>query len=242
MRSLGYHQFMDECDKILNARENVLISVPQLDGVLDAGEWVYGLIYLDKGFPCDTALSIYRVPDFKIYFGGPLANGALQSILLMSDDVQMFCLVLLNRAYSANLIARKRTTYEDIALEFAAFLLGGINFVTTVVNERAPGMGLFDMPIFVWEALIATREDGKYTVSMRDFGNMLELVQRGTKSGIKDVAPSVIELYTKPSPLSAVVGFGKDVYCSGVKHGYSTNGRLTGTWGSGGGSDWGVDG
>ena len=42
------------------------------------------------------------------------------------------------------------------------------------------------------EALIATREDGKYTVSMRDFGNMLELVQRGTKSGIKDVAPSVI--------------------------------------------------
>ncbi len=43
-----------------------------------------------------------------------------------------------------------------VALEFAAFLLGGINFVTTVVNERAPGMGLFDMPIFVWEALIAS--------------------------------------------------------------------------------------
>jgi len=42
------------------------------------------------------------------------------------------------------------------------------------------------------EALIASRENGNYTVSMRDFGNMLELVQRGTKSGIKDVAPSVI--------------------------------------------------
>lgn len=42
------------------------------------------------------------------------------------------------------------------------------------------------------EALIATRENGDYTVSMRDFGNMLELVQRGTKSGIKDVAPAVI--------------------------------------------------
>jgi hypothetical protein len=42
------------------------------------------------------------------------------------------------------------------------------------------------------EALAATRETGKYTVSRRDFGNMLELVQRGTKSGIKDVTPSVI--------------------------------------------------
>ncbi len=42
------------------------------------------------------------------------------------------------------------------------------------------------------EALIATRENGNYPVSMRDFGNMLELVQRGTKSCIKDVAPSVI--------------------------------------------------
>ena len=42
------------------------------------------------------------------------------------------------------------------------------------------------------EALIATRENGNYTGSMRDFGNMLELVQRGTKSGIKNVAPAVI--------------------------------------------------
>lgn len=42
------------------------------------------------------------------------------------------------------------------------------------------------------EALIATREEGNYPVSMRDFGNMLELVQRGTKSGIKEVVPSVL--------------------------------------------------
>ncbi len=42
------------------------------------------------------------------------------------------------------------------------------------------------------EALIATRENGNYPVSMRDFANMLELVHCGTKSGIKDVAPSGI--------------------------------------------------
>src|SRR5690349_16293603 len=33
-----------------------------------------------------------------------------------------------------------------VALEFVAFLLGGINFVTTAMNSRAPGMRMFDMP------------------------------------------------------------------------------------------------
>ena len=37
-----------------------------------------------------------------------------------------------------------------VALEFVAFLLGGINFVTTVLNSRAPGMNLWDVPRLVW--------------------------------------------------------------------------------------------
>ncbi|MCZ6785295.1 MAG: cbb3-type cytochrome c oxidase subunit I, partial [Proteobacteria bacterium] len=37
-----------------------------------------------------------------------------------------------------------------IALEFVAFLLGGINFVTTTMNSRAPGMRMFDIPIVIW--------------------------------------------------------------------------------------------
>jgi cytochrome c oxidase subunit 1 len=32
-------------------------------------------------------------------------------------------------------------------------ILGGINFLTTIFKMRAPGMGLFRMPIFVWAAL-----------------------------------------------------------------------------------------
>ena len=43
-----------------------------------------------------------------------------------------------------------------VALEFVAFLLGGINFVTTVMNSRAPGMKLFDVPIVVWMIITAT--------------------------------------------------------------------------------------
>jgi len=43
-----------------------------------------------------------------------------------------------------------------IALEFVAFLLGGINFVTTAMNSRAPGMKLYDMPMVVWMIVIAS--------------------------------------------------------------------------------------
>jgi cytochrome c oxidase subunit 1 len=43
-----------------------------------------------------------------------------------------------------------------VALEFAAFLMGGINFLTTSMNARAPGMSLWDVPIFVWMVNIAT--------------------------------------------------------------------------------------
>jgi cytochrome c oxidase subunit 1 len=43
-----------------------------------------------------------------------------------------------------------------VALEFVAFLMGGINFITTAVNKRARGMKLFDMPLFVWEEIIAS--------------------------------------------------------------------------------------
>lgn len=43
-----------------------------------------------------------------------------------------------------------------VALELVAFLLGGINFVTTVMNSRAPGMKMFDIPIILWMIVIAS--------------------------------------------------------------------------------------
>jgi cytochrome c oxidase subunit I len=43
-----------------------------------------------------------------------------------------------------------------VALEFVAFLLGGINFVTTAMNSRAPGMRMFDMPMVIWMIVIAS--------------------------------------------------------------------------------------
>jgi cytochrome c oxidase subunit 1 len=43
-----------------------------------------------------------------------------------------------------------------VALEFVAFLMGGINFVTTAMNSRAPGMRMYDIPIVVWMIVVAS--------------------------------------------------------------------------------------
>jgi len=43
-----------------------------------------------------------------------------------------------------------------VALEFVAFLMGGINFITTMMNSRAPGMKMWDIPIVVWMIVLAS--------------------------------------------------------------------------------------
>ncbi|MDO8518780.1 MAG: cbb3-type cytochrome c oxidase subunit I [Deltaproteobacteria bacterium] len=43
-----------------------------------------------------------------------------------------------------------------VALEFVAFLLGGINFITTLMNARAKGMKMFDIPMVIWMIIIAS--------------------------------------------------------------------------------------
>jgi len=43
-----------------------------------------------------------------------------------------------------------------VALEFVAFLLGGINFITTTMNSRAKGMSMYDIPLVVWMIVIAS--------------------------------------------------------------------------------------
>ena len=43
-----------------------------------------------------------------------------------------------------------------VALEFIAFLLGGINFITTAMNSRAPGMKMFDIPMVIWMIVVAS--------------------------------------------------------------------------------------
>ena len=42
-----------------------------------------------------------------------------------------------------------------LALEFASFLMGGINFLTTVINLRAPGLSMLRLPLIVWMQITA---------------------------------------------------------------------------------------
>ncbi|MDA1000405.1 MAG: cbb3-type cytochrome c oxidase subunit I, partial [bacterium] len=43
-----------------------------------------------------------------------------------------------------------------LALEFASFLMGGINFLVTPLNMRTRGMSLMRMPLFVWMVMTAS--------------------------------------------------------------------------------------
>jgi len=41
------------------------------------------------------------------------------------------------------------------AIEFASFLMGGVNFLTTAITMRAPGMTFFRLPLVIWQQLTA---------------------------------------------------------------------------------------
>lgn len=43
-----------------------------------------------------------------------------------------------------------------VALEFVAFLIGGINFITTLMNSRAKGMTFYKIPMVIWMIVIAS--------------------------------------------------------------------------------------
>ncbi|RMH38820.1 MAG: cytochrome c oxidase subunit I [Deltaproteobacteria bacterium] len=43
-----------------------------------------------------------------------------------------------------------------VAVEFASFLMGGINIITTALNLRVKGLTLMRLPMFVWQQIIAS--------------------------------------------------------------------------------------
>jgi cytochrome c oxidase subunit 1 len=43
-----------------------------------------------------------------------------------------------------------------MALFIASFTMGGLNFLTTILNQRAKGLSMMRLPLFVWTMLLAT--------------------------------------------------------------------------------------
>lgn len=54
-----------------------------------------------------------------------------------------------------NLINGQGLWLVAVALSGVSSIMGAVNFVTTILRMRAPGMGFFRMPVFCWTALAA---------------------------------------------------------------------------------------
>lgn len=74
-----------------------------------------------------------------------------------------------------------------VALEFIAFLMGGLNFLVTTINMRAPGMKFFDIPFVVWMINISVLLF-MFSVGPLMAGSVMLLFDRVVGSGFFDPA------------------------------------------------------
>lgn len=74
-----------------------------------------------------------------------------------------------------------------VALEIVAMLMGGINFIVTVINKRAPGMTLWRIPIIVWFICIASL-DFMFSVAPLVAGAVMLLFDNILGTGFYDPA------------------------------------------------------
>ncbi|MCE9681640.1 cytochrome c oxidase subunit I [Halomonas alkalisoli] len=108
------------------------------------------MIPLQIGAP-DMALP--RLNNFSFWLL-PVAFGLLLSTLFMPGGGPNFGWTFY--APLSTTYAPPSTTFFILALHMAGIssILGAINIVATILNMRAPGMRMMDMPLFVWTWLI----------------------------------------------------------------------------------------
>ncbi|MGF1536385.1 MAG: cytochrome c oxidase subunit I [Elainellaceae cyanobacterium] len=104
----------------------------------------------DMAFPRLNALAFWMVPVFGVILiasffvpGGPSQSGwwAYPPVSLQNP--------------TGNLINGQALWLLAVALSGISSILGAVNIVTTIFRMRAPGMGWFRMPAFVWTVLAA---------------------------------------------------------------------------------------
>ena len=124
-----------------------LFAMPVLVGF---GNYVIPLMIgaRDMAFPRLNALSYWL-----FLFGGIVLYSSF--LLGGAPDAGWF-------AYAPLTIGQYSTSHGmdfwalGIILTGVASTAGAINFIVTILNMRAPGMGLFKMPLFVWQMLVTT--------------------------------------------------------------------------------------
>ncbi|MBA3922950.1 MAG: cytochrome c oxidase subunit I [Nostocaceae cyanobacterium] len=104
----------------------------------------------DMAFPRLNAIAFWLIPPTGIFL--------LSSFLLPSGTAQAgwwsYPPVSIQNP-SGHLFNGELFWILSVALLGISSIMGGVNFVTTIVRLRAPGMTYFRMPIFVWTVLSA---------------------------------------------------------------------------------------
>ncbi|MBD2257964.1 cytochrome c oxidase subunit I [Pseudanabaena sp. FACHB-2040] len=104
----------------------------------------------DMAFPRLNAVSFWLIPVVGVLMigsflapGGPSQSGwwAYPPVSLQNP--------------SGSLINGQVLWLLAVAISGVSSIMGGVNFVTTIFRMRAPGMGWFRMPAFVWSVLAA---------------------------------------------------------------------------------------
>src|SRR3954463_11428935 len=116
--------------------------------------WANAIMPLQIGAP-DVAFPRLNMLAYWMYlFGGLTAgSGFLPPGGTASFGWFMYA-PLSNATYSPGIGAD--LVIFGLALGGFATILGGVNFITTIICMRAPGMTMFRMPIFTWNTLITS--------------------------------------------------------------------------------------
>jgi cytochrome c oxidase subunit I len=125
-----------------------LFIIPMLAGF---GNYIVPLQIgaLDMAFPRVNALSLWMLPLAAIVlFSGYLTGGAACAGWTEYPTVSL-------QACGGSTIAID-LWIAALLLVGTSSILGGVNFITTIFNMRAPGMSMFRMPLFSWTMLVTS--------------------------------------------------------------------------------------
>ncbi len=105
----------------------------------------------DMAFPRLNMLSFWTIFVASLLLlasffvpGGPAAGGWTSYAPLSANPIYMG----VNWGQNLWILA--------VAVEFASFLMGGVNFLTTTINMRAPGLTFWRLPMLVWMEITAS--------------------------------------------------------------------------------------
>jgi cytochrome c oxidase subunit 1 len=104
----------------------------------------------DMAFPRLNAIAFWLVPVFGILLMSSffLPDGTAQAGWWSYPPVSL-------QNPGGRVITGELIWILAVAISGVSSIMGGVNFVTTIVRMRAPGMTFFRMPVFVWTVLSA---------------------------------------------------------------------------------------